>query len=216
MDGVARTKDVSRGDDVLAPPSAAGRRAERPWRCRSCLYRGPVRWEALFEDLESQLEAVDAADRAAEIAERTRAERASVTLGDRFRAARGSRVALRLRDGETVSGDLVDLAQQWLLLTDGPRQLLVPTAAVGWVGGLGMHAATGGGEVVRRLTMGHALRALARDRVHVRVQALGVELAGRLDAVGADHVDVVVVPEGGRSGSVWTVPFDALDLIRSG
>ncbi|OIQ72954.1 hypothetical protein GALL_454120 [mine drainage metagenome] len=194
----------------------ADRSAEPRCRCRSCLYRGPVRWEALFEDLESQLDAAHAANRAVEVAERTRTERASVTLGDRFRAARGSRVSLRLRDGEAVSGDLVDLAQQWLLLADGPRQLLVPTAAVGWVGGLGMHATTGGGLVVRRLTMGHVLRALARDRVHVRVQAHGVELAGRLDAVGADHVDVVVVPEGGRAGSVWAVPFDALDVIRSG
>ncbi len=175
-----------------------------------------MRWETLFEDLESQLEAVHAADRAAEVAERTRTERASVTLDARFRAARGSRLVLRLRDGETVSGELVDLAHQWLLLADGARRLLVPTAAVGWVGGLGRHAATGGGQVMRRLTMGHALRALARDRVHVRIQARGVELVGRLDAVGADHVDVLAVPEGGRIGSVWTVPFDALDVIRSG
>ena len=175
-----------------------------------------MRWEALFEDLESQFEAAHAVERAAEIADRTRTERASVTLDARFRAAHGSRLVLRLRDGETVSGELVDLAHQWLLLADGARRLLVPTSGVGWVGGLGLHAATGGGPVVRRLTIGHVLRALARDRVHVRVQARGVELVGRLDAVGADHVDVLAVPEGGRTGSVWAVPFDALDVIRSG
>ncbi len=175
-----------------------------------------MRWEALFEDLESQLDAARAIDRVAEVADRTRAERASVTLGDRLRARRGGRVTLRLRGGETVSGELVDLADQWVLLAEGPRRWFVPTAAIGWVGGLGWHAATGGGQVARRLSLGHAMRALARDRVHVRVQARGVELAGRIEAVGADHVDVVVVPEGGRTGVVWVVPFDALDVVRSG
>ena len=211
LGGVA---DLARGARTSV---RAGRRVERPDPDPARLYGGRMRWEALFEDLESQLDAARAADRVAEVAERTRVERASVTLGDRLRAARGTRVTLRLRDGEAISGELVELADQWVLLAEGSRRWLVPTAAVGWVGGLAWHAVTGGGQVARRLSLGHALRALARDRVHVRVQAQGVELAGRIDAVGTDHVDVVVVvPEGGRVGAVWTVRFDALEVVRSG
>ena len=58
------------------------------------------------------------------------------------------------------------------------------------------------------------LRAVARDRAVVRVLTTAGETVGRIDAVGADHVDVALVrPDSGRpSGEVRTVAgwFDRL------
>ncbi len=83
-------------------------------------------------------------------------------------------------------------------------------------------APSAGGVVARRLTLGHALRALARDRVVVRLAVDGGEVVGRLDRVGADHVDVTSVADGsggrppGRTARCWTVPIAAIRVVRSG
>ncbi len=176
-----------------------------------------MRWEALFDDMEAQLAAARTAALRADVAELTRAERATVGLVDRLRAAQGSAVALRLAAGEPLRGTLVDVAHEWVLLDlGGAQRALVPVGAVVAVGGLGAHAAPAAGAVERRLGLGHALRALARDRAVVRVGVAGDEVVGRLDGVGADHVDV-----GGLDGApgrrpVWTVPFAAITTVRTG
>jgi hypothetical protein len=175
-----------------------------------------VRWELLFEDLESQLETARAADRVAVRADMTRAERATVTLTDRLRAARGRPVVVRLGEGLTVAGELLEVAAQWLLVGAGSRRMLVPVTAIVAIEGLGPHAAPCEGEVMRKLGLGHALRALARDRALVRVVSHGVEVTGRVDRVGADHLDLAVGPEGTRVGGVLAVPFASLQVVRSG
>ena len=174
-----------------------------------------MRWEALFADMEAQLDAVRTADLAAEVAELTRAERATVGLSDRLRAARGSPVTVRLHGGEHISGLLVDVAHQWFLLDDRGRRALVPCAAVAAVRGLTRHSAAAAGAVERRLTLGHALRALARDRSVVQVATDGGELTGRVDRVGADHLDLAVGHEETRGGEPWAVPFAAIRVVRS-
>ncbi|GEA79770.1 hypothetical protein [Cellulomonas uda] len=179
-------------------------------------YRGRVRWEALFADLESGLDAARAQDLRDEVAELTRAERAQVHLADRLRAARATTLRLVLRDGQTVDGVVVDAAPQWVLLApDGVRRALVPTAAVTAVVGLGAWAAPAAGEVERRLALGHALRAVARDRTLVRVDAQGVSVSGRIDRVGADHVDVMPA-DAARGAAGWTFAFETLLVVRSG
>jgi hypothetical protein len=172
-----------------------------------------VRWEALFDDLEAQLEAALRSDLRAQVDERTRAERAAVAIGDRLRASAGGRLRVTLRGGTVVEGTVVDVASQWFLLGDGPlRRVLVPSGAVVAVAGLSTHAAPPAGTVERRLTLGHALRALARDRATVVVVGDGFEVAGRLERVGADHVDLT--PTAGR-GEPLTVAFDAMRAVRS-
>lgn len=179
-------------------------------------YRARMRWEALFDDLESQLAAFELAERAASVGELTRAERATVTLDGRLRAALGSRLTVRLRGGEQQAGELLDVASEWLLLGDGARRLLIPARAVAAISGLGVRVEPAVGGVLRRLTLGHALRALSRDRVAVRVSASGVEVRGRLDAVGADHVDVTTLDDTGRGCTgAWTVPLAAVDVVAS-
>ena len=175
-----------------------------------------MRWESLFADLEAGLAAAAAQDLRDEVAELTRAERAQVRLADRLRASRGAPARFVLRDGQSVDGVVVAAAPQWVLLApDAVRRALVPVGAVTAVVGLAPHAAPSAGEVERRLTLGHTLRALARDRVSVRVDADGVSVSGRLERVGADHVDVT--PAHAQRGTPgWTFAFDALVVVRSG
>ena len=181
-------------------------------------YGAVVRWERLFADLEAQLAAARLADDRAGLADLVRAELAMVALADRLRAAVGSSIALRVGDlpGErdaVVRGDVVDVGAGWVLIgSPWAKQALVPMAAVVAVGGLPVDVAPPAGPVESRLGLGHALRALARDREQVRVCTSAREMVGRLERVGADHVDVV----GGRPAAAWTVPLAAIRVVRAG
>ncbi|MEZ0449598.1 hypothetical protein [Cellulomonas sp. ICMP 17802] len=171
-----------------------------------------MRWEALFADMEAQLAAGRLADVRADVAELARAERASVGLTDRLRASTGATVRVLLAGGELLEGTLVDAAPEWLLVSASPgRQALVPLTAVAALDCVAAHAAPAPGPVEARLGLGHALRALARDRAQVRVDAGGAELTGRIERVGADHLDLT---DGARG--VWAVPFATLRVVRSG
>lgn len=175
-----------------------------------------MRWEALFADMEAQLDAARVADLAAEVADLTRAELATVELRDRLRAAQGAQVTILVAGGGTVAGELLEVAAQWVLVGEGSRRALVPLGAVTAVRGLALRAAPAAGEVARRLGLGSALRALARDRVTVRVAIDGAELAGRIERVGSDHLDLAADVEGHHgTGRVWVVPFAALRVVRS-
>lgn len=175
-----------------------------------------MRWDALFADMELQLAAAEAVDREAEVAELTRAERGSVDLVDRLRAAVGRDVVLWLTQA-ALRGTLVDVGPTWVLLTDGGREHLVPLAAVASASGVGPLSAAPAGEVHRRLGLGHALRAVSRDRSAVRVVTSGGVLDGRIDGVGADHVALALVqPDSARpTGEVRLVPFGALQVVSS-
>lgn len=176
---------------------------------------GRMRWDALFGDLELQLEAARAQSQTRDVADLTRAERASIRLRDRLRAATGSDVRISLRSGSVV-GTLRDVGSGWVLVHD-TRERLIPLAAITSIGGLGAASAPEPGVVVRRLGLGHALRAIARDRSVVQMTAGAGQLTGRIDAVGADHVDLALVhPDSARpTGELAVLPFDALDLVSS-
>ncbi len=198
------------------PPSAVLVGVNGHPRARVTSTVGAMRWEALFADLEAGLAAAAAQDLRDEVAELTRAERAQVRLADRLRAAAGSPLRLVLREGLGVDGVVGDAAPQWVLLApDAVRRALVPITAVTAAVGLPVHAAPSPGEVERRLGLGHVLRAIARDRVAVRVDATGVSVSGRLERVGADHVDVTPT-HAQRGAAGWTFAFDALVVVRSG
>lgn len=177
-------------------------------------YGGPVRWEALFADLSAQLEAASVAQREADVADLTRAERATVALADRVRAASGARLAVTLLGGERLEGQVLDAAPTWVLLASGPggAEAVVPLAAVAVVDGLRPAAAPRPGAVLSRLGLGHVLRAVARDRAVVRVLTTGGTVVGRVDSVGADHLDVALVhADSGRpTGTTRAVGFAAL------
>jgi hypothetical protein len=175
-----------------------------------------VRWERLFEDLEAQLDAARAQEARVGLVELVRAERASTHLVDRLRASVGLSLCVRVGNlaGEqdaTVSGDLLDVGSDWLLIAEREAaRALVPLAGVQAVGGLAPYIAPPDGSVAARLGLPHALRALARDRAQVAVWTPAHTLVGRLDRVGSDHVDVTPA-----AGPPWTVPIAALRVVRS-
>lgn len=178
-----------------------------------------MRWEHLFEDMESQLAAAQAQARSDEVAELTRAERASVALADRLRSAVApgqGPLVVTTRSGEVVKGAVTDVGPAWVLVEDSAREHLVPLSAVARVSGLPDLAAPTLGPALRRLGVGHVLRAVARDRSIVRLALGGAgALQGRIDAVGSDHLDLTVAyPDSGRpTGERHTVLLVALEVV---
>lgn len=183
-----------------------------------------MRWQGLFDDLEAQFDAAQAAELAGEVAERTRRESALLRLGDRLRAAQGAAVTVALPGAGGVRGRLLDAGADWLLLEEGgAREVLVPLAAVLGVAGLGPRsAAPDDSPVAKRLDLRWALRGLARSRTGVALGLVdGSLVTGTLDRVGADHLDLAEhgLGELRRAGAVRQVrlvPLSALAFVRSG
>ena len=190
------------------PESAGVREAGAP-----VLYGGRMRWDDLFADLAGQLETGLGAEQAGLVAELTRAERAGIALADRFRAHRGP-LRLVLANGENLSGDVIDAGQDWVLLTEPPREHLVPLAAVVSASGLGERVAPDEGSALGRLGMRTALRALARDRQVVRVAAGTTEVIGLVAAVGADHLDVAPVAADTQRPTAERVTLPLRTVVR--
>ena len=167
-----------------------------------------MRWEALFRDLEAQLEGeADEAWRQ-EVAERTRGERMASTVAARLAASRGLPVVLTAADGSRMRGTVRESGSDWALLDDAGRERLVPTARLAALDGLARRADILS-EVEARLTMSRTLRALSRDRAHVRIRA-GVEWTGVIAAVAADHLDLTV-----DGGADVCVPLAAIVEVVS-
>lgn len=185
---------------------------------------GMGRWQDLFDDLSAQLEAGQAAELAAEVADRTRREAGAVALDDRLAAAAGGLVQVRVPGHAAVRGRLVDTGPGWLLVAlDARREALVPRPSVLALTGLTHRAQAPGtaAAVSRRLDLRWALRALTRERAGVGVLlADGSTLTGTLDRVGADHVDLAEHPAGelrraAAVRAVWTIPLTALSAVVS-
>jgi hypothetical protein len=184
-----------------------------------------MRWQQLFDDLQSQFEAEEAAAERAESASRARAEVGAVHLAERLGGALGFPLTLGVRGAGQVAGVLVDRGPDWLLLEDGQgREHLVALAAVRSVAGLGRRTAVPeAAEGVRaRLDLRRALRGLARDRSPVQVVLDdGGTLTGTLDRIGADFVELAEHPADAprRSESVQgvrAVVIGAVAVVRTG
>ncbi len=185
-----------------------------------------MRWDRLFTDLEAQLEAADAAEFAGEVVERTRIEVGALRLVDRLRAALESTVRLTCLGSEQVAGRLRRVGPDWLLVAERPeREAVVPLTAVTSVAGLGPWSAAEAdgarGVLAARLDLRYALRGVARDRAGVALTLCdGTALAGTVDRVGADFVEVAEHPAGELRRAravrqVRTVPLPALSVIRT-
>jgi hypothetical protein len=151
-----------------------------------------MRWERLFDDLETMLAEEERRELDAEVADRTRRERAQVDLLERLAAARHTGVLqLQVTGLGALGGAVLDVGADWLLLGMTPeRGALVPFAAVTSVVGLAGRTAPAG-AVARGFTLGAALRAVSRDRAAVTVvDVLGRRTTGTIDAVGADWLDL--------------------------
>lgn len=182
-----------------------------------------MRWDGLFADLEAQAGALAQAERASEVDEQTRGEVARLAVGDRVRAAVGAAVRVGVRGGSPVCGDLLRVGPDWLLLLEaGGQEALIAQAGVVAIGGLGRHSASPGAvsAVDSRLGLRHALRGIARDRASVRIQLVdGSVVAGTVDRVGADFVEVATHPVGeprrrAAVREVLVLPLPAVVVVR--
>ena len=179
-----------------------------------------MRWDRLFDDLEAQLALDDVRGLEAEVADRTRRERALLDVHTRLLAhVDATHVGLRLRE-RVVAGRLVDVGPDWALVETAPgRPVLVALAAVRAVSGLGPGARTPS-VVARRFVLGAALRAVSRDRAVVEVVDVdGHPATGTVDVVGSDHLELAehAPDETRRSANVTgrlLVPFWSLASVR--
>src|SRR5207253_3286079 len=141
-----------------------------------------MRWDELFGDLEGQFAAADSAELAAEVADRSRSEIATLRLVDRLRAAIGRSIDVRVKGTSAVEGRLASVGPDWLLMAQsGTRETLIPIHAVLSVGGLTAQSASASveGLVNARLDLRFALRAITRDR-----SAVGLALCDGSQASG--------------------------------
>ncbi|MFF1251228.1 hypothetical protein ACFVYC_01835 [Pseudarthrobacter sp. NPDC058329] len=191
---------------------------------RAAPYAGRMRWDALFDDLESQFAEADRLALDAEVNERARAEMVGLELADRLRAVLGCRLTVYLSSGESFSGTLTHAGGDALVLDEEQHQLLIPYAAAGRYVGLGRLSLAESSSVRRGIGLGRALRGMARDRAELSVlvgNAGGaMRLAGVIDRVGRDYFDLAVLMPGEARRShqvsqIATIPFTALAAIRS-
>lgn len=146
-------------------------------------------WDRVFEDLQAQFRAASRQEEAAQVPELAEAEAAVVGVADRIRARSGQDLTVRLREGSVRSGRVEEATRSWLRLADGVRQSVIPLQALVAAWPLG-GAAPEPGLVEARLTLGHALRGLARQRVPVLLRTDAGSHRGVIVRVGADHVDL--------------------------
>ncbi|QQS00134.1 MAG: hypothetical protein IPK37_14595 [Austwickia sp.] len=183
-----------------------------------------MRWEGLFDELAAQWEAEAREEARGEVADRTRRERATVRLADRIGAHLGRPDVLELLvlGGGRLTGSVLDLGADFLVLGDGGARRIVRLGALVAVTGLGRRVAAGSDvTAARRYGLGYALRGVARNRAPVLVDdVLGRQVPGTIEVVGADHLELLEhpldVPPRREAGSGRRViAFDALVAVSS-
>ena len=197
-----------------------------------------MRWDDLFDDLESQLEQELGAEEGDLLAEEERLRLGRLTLRDRLiamsRAGDGmpDQLKLAMRDGSVVTVAVGSIGRDWLVgEMVGARRgsCVVPLAAVAALLpspeqlARSMTVEPAGESPVSlsaRLGLAFVLRDLCRRRAAVDVSTASSErLHGTIDRVGRDHLDLAEhepgVPRRAASvGRIRILPFGELHLVR--
>ena len=186
-----------------------------------------MRWELLFNDLESQLERglAEEHDDVARDDERLRLAR--LGIGDRVRAVTGRSVAVTLRSGVRVALTVEQVGRDWVCgEADAAGDTLVMpfwgVASIGMPLALARDSiapAAGRAQLVERLGVAFVLRDLARRRRTVELTIGSGTVHGTIDRVGRDHLDVAEHEPGElrRDRIVrrsCLVPLAALECVR--
>jgi len=180
-----------------------------------------MRWERLFADLEAVLAAEADRELDAEVADRTRRERALVGLHERLSAQPHELpVTVRIAGVGTFGARVSDVGADWVLLVRPvERRLLVAFPALRQVSGLiGRVPETS--KVAKAFGIGAALRAVSRDRAAVTVCDIdGTTVTGTIDGVGQDCLEVAEHPldlprRPEHVTDVRVVPFAALAAVQ--
>lgn len=185
-----------------------------------------MRWELLFGDLETQWQAATAQDFEQYVNELARIEAAQTTLAEALRGACGEQISVFLCTGTGHHGEVLRVEEQWALLREGIRCVLLPLTKIVRVHGLGVRRQ--GATTKVGYSLAAALRLLARNRSAVvleldtatQVGSSAVRVRGVLDQVGADYVQLMQLADGvgrdsgNRQGPV-VVPLNRLVSISS-
>jgi len=209
------------------------------WRTRDRFaiipYLRLVRWDRLFEDLEDQLASEWEAERVALESESERLRLSKLTVRERLIALqRADVVAFGFADGTMLRGSICAVGGDFAAVRpersgargDAPL-VVMPVDAIATIALAHadlLRSARGDHEprspLADRVTLGFVLRDAARRRrgVHVALSS-GETLAGTIDRVGADHLDLALHDAGApRRASEVTgfrlVPFAGLSWVR--
>ncbi len=157
-----------------------------------------MRWDDLFGDLEAQWESEERRELDAEVADRTRRERAALGLYERLSGTRGrnsgssgTAFGFLLVTRARLEGAVADVGRDWVLVAPrgGAPAALVPFSGIVAVTGLSARAGADG--ACKRFGFGYALRGLSRDRAVVALtDVTGAVATGTIDAVGSDAIDL--------------------------
>jgi hypothetical protein len=168
-----------------------------------------MRWDHLFDDLESQIEQELAADEIDVMAEEERLRLGRLGLRDRLQAMHtrcgGQPVRLLLTDGSALTLVIGAVGRDWIAgeVSGGGAAApsgLVPIVAIAAVLPDAAQAAdsveapeaagTGAPSLSARLGLGFVLRDLCRRRAPVRITTPRDDLHGTIDRVSRDHLDL--------------------------
>ncbi|GAA1055687.1 hypothetical protein GCM10017608_23410 [Agromyces luteolus] len=163
-----------------------------------------MRWDRLFDDLESQLDH-DRLEEARSLAiETERARIGRLGLRDRIAAmtrADGGAVRLALVDATSVQLRPTAFGRDWIGgVPDGRpgSQCVVPVAAIAAVSAsrrqveAGLAPQTASTGIIERIGLAFALRDLGRRRAGVELRTLDGLAHGTIDRVAADHLDLAL------------------------
>lgn len=164
----------------------------------STLHR--MRWERLFEDIEHELESLDASPKRALETERLRLSRSKITLKERiFALADNQKLSLQLQSGVIISGTLRNTGPDHLgIERDGVALehplLMLPLkeiAAVNRISLEDLDDLPSGSAKPRSIRPSAVVySALARRRLAVRVSTSnGAMVSGTISAVWGDHLE---------------------------
>lgn len=192
-----------------------------------------MRWDSLFDDLESQLEHELNADDADLMAEEHRLRLARLAMRDRMLAATSDDagpIAVELRNGETIRVQPRSFGRDWIaadLVSPAGTQspcIVVLDAVTGVVlprSRISRSIEQAVGEQPRltdRIGLAFALRDLCRRRSYVGLHTAGGAHHGTIDRVGRDHLDLAVhepgTPRRERAVVQYRIiPFCAITLV---
>jgi hypothetical protein len=197
-----------------------------------------MRWDNLFDDLESQLEQELGAEEGDLLAEEERLRLGRLALRDRVvamtRPGEGASEQLKLvlRDGSVVTVAVGSVGRDWIvgeLIGARRGSCVVPLAAVVGVlptpeqlgrSAAGEPAGEPGVSLSARLGLAFVLRDLCRRRSAVELSTASEQpLHGTIDRVGRDHLDLAehepgVPRRAAAVGRIRILPFDAIVLLR--
>ncbi len=197
-----------------------------------------MRWDDLFDDLESQLEQELGAEEGDLLAEEERLRLGRLTVRDRVvamtRPGEGAaeQLKLALRDGTVATVSVGSVGRDWIageLIGARRGSCVVPLSAVASLlptpEQLARSAAAEPGaepttSLSARLGLAFVLRDLCRRRAAVELSTGSDErLHGTIDRVGRDHVDLAehetgVPRRAAAVGRIRILPFGELLIVR--